>query len=78
MQMLVLTRRKGDFIKIGDDIMIKVTGMEGNNVRLGIETPAHVGVFRGEIYEAVKCSNLNAVLSTQNYKKKENRSTTQR
>jgi len=52
--MLVLSRFKGEEIKIGDDITIMVVGVVGDKVRLGIQAPASVAVHRAEIYEAIK------------------------
>jgi carbon storage regulator len=48
--MLILTRRVGERIKIGDDIELAVLGVNGKQVRLGIEAPSSVPVFREEIY----------------------------
>ena len=52
--MLVLSRFKGEEIKIGDDLTILVVSIPGDNVRLGIEAPPNVAVHRAEIYEAIK------------------------
>ncbi len=52
--MLVLSRFKGEEIKIGDDITILVVSIPGDKVRLGIQAPASVAVHRAEIYEAIK------------------------
>ena len=49
--MLVLTRRVGDEVVIGDTIRVTVLETHGNKVRLGITTPDNVGVLRGEIAE---------------------------
>ncbi len=50
-QMLVLSRKKGNQVKIAGDIVVTVLQVKGNTVRLGIEAPKSVGVFRGEVYE---------------------------
>lgn len=49
--MLILTRRVGETLMIGDDIQVKVTGLNGNQVRLGITAPKELSVKREEIYE---------------------------
>ncbi|GGN53653.1 carbon storage regulator CsrA [Oceanobacillus indicireducens] len=55
--MLVLTRKKNEAIQIGDDIEIKVLGMEGDQVKLGIEAPKSVDIHRKEIYLDIKEQN---------------------
>lgn len=55
--MLVLTRKKNEAIQIGDDIEIKVLGMEGDQVKLGIEAPRSVDIHRKEIYLDIKEQN---------------------
>lgn len=47
--MLVLTRKKGEKISIGQDISVKVVAISGSKVRIGIEAPAHVRVLREEL-----------------------------
>lgn len=51
--MLVLTRKQGEQIRIGDDVVITVVRTKGKGVRLGIQAPAHVPVLRGEIARAM-------------------------
>lgn len=51
--MLVLTRKVGEQIKIGDDVIITVVRTKGKAVRLGIQAPSHVPVLRGEIAAAI-------------------------
>jgi carbon storage regulator len=55
--MLVLTRKQGEKIKIGDDVVITVVRTKGKAVRLGIQAPAHVPVLRGEIAAAIAGEN---------------------
>ena len=58
--MLILTRRVGETVMIGDDVTITVLGVKGNQVRVGINAPKSVAVHREEIYERIKreqCGN---------------------
>ena len=48
--MLILTRRVGESLKVGDDITITVLGVKGNQVRIGVNAPRDVAVHREEIY----------------------------
>jgi carbon storage regulator len=52
--MLVLTRKQGEQIRIGEDVVITVVRTKGKAVRLGIQAPSHVPVLRGEIAAAIK------------------------
>lgn len=58
--MLVLARKKGESIIIGDDIEIVVLETEGETVRIGINAPKQVPVYRQEVYMAIKNSNTEA------------------
>ena len=58
--MLVLTRHLDEAIRIGDGVIIKVLSIDSNNVKIGIEAPKSVPVFREEIYQRIKEENLNA------------------
>ena len=62
--MLVLTRRLGETIVIGDDIVIKIVDIHGKQIRVGIEAPSEVSVYRGEIYERIMLENKAAVETT--------------
>ncbi len=52
--MLILTRRVGESIKIGDKVTITVLGVKGNQVRIGVDAPRDVAVHREEIFERIK------------------------
>jgi len=52
--MLILTRRVGETVMIGDDIEVTVLGVKGNQVRLGVTAPRQIGVHREEIYNRIK------------------------
>jgi carbon storage regulator len=60
--MLILTRKPGQAIRIGNDVIISVKEIRGRQVRLGIEAPNNVPVYREEIYEAVTQANREAVI----------------
>jgi carbon storage regulator len=59
--MLVLTRRTGESIMIGDDVRIVVLDVRGDTVRLGIEAPRSIQVHRAEVYAEVQAANAAAV-----------------
>ncbi len=59
--MLILTRKKDEAIRVGEDIRIVLVQIKGGQVRLGIECPSNVRVLREELYESVKQENLNAL-----------------
>ncbi len=58
--MLVLTRRLGETLKIGDTIEVTVLGIKGNQVRIGMAAPRDVPVHREEIYEKVRAESAVA------------------
>lgn len=58
--MLILTRKSGETIRIGDDISISVMEIRGNQVRLGITAPRDVVVHRQEVYETIQQQNREA------------------
>lgn len=59
--MLVLTRRVGESIVIGDDVRVVVLDVRGDTVRIGIEAPRQVDVHRAEVYAEVQAANAAAV-----------------
>jgi carbon storage regulator len=61
--MLVVTRKKDEKLIIGNEIEIQVLRIGRDNVRLGIKAPAHISIYRYEIYEAIKNENVSAVTS---------------
>ncbi len=62
--MLILTRKLGESITIGDDIKVSVLGIRGRQVRLGIEAPTRVVVHREEIYVKIQEENRKASKET--------------
>ena len=52
--MLILTRRVGETLMIGDEVTVTVLGVKGNQVRIGVNAPRNVAVHREEIYERIK------------------------
>ena len=52
--MLVLSRRKHEYITIGDDIIVRVVEIDKGRVRLGIEAPVSIAIHRGEVADAIR------------------------
>lgn len=61
--MLILSRRLGERIVIGDDVVISVVEVRGDQVKLGIEAPKNVKVYRQEVFDSIQQENLRAAES---------------
>lgn len=59
--MLILSRKIGQIIKIGDDIEVAILGIEGKQVRIGVNAPKSVGVHREEIYNRIEREKQDAL-----------------
>jgi carbon storage regulator len=57
--MLILTRRVGEAVVIGEEVTVTVLGVKGNQVRIGVNAPKSVSVHRDEIYERIKNEREN-------------------
>jgi carbon storage regulator len=55
--MLIITRRPGERVMLGDDVVIEVIEVSGASVRIGIDAPKSVPVYREELWKAVKAEN---------------------
>jgi carbon storage regulator len=58
--MLILTRKLGERIVIGGDILITVVDVKGSQVRIGIDAPSHLGIYRQEILEKIQSENVRS------------------
>jgi carbon storage regulator len=52
--MLILTRRVGETVMVGNDVAVTIVGVKGNQIRIGIDAPKDVSVHRKEIYERIR------------------------
>ena len=57
--MLILTRRIGEVLRIGDDVKVSVLGSTGSQIRLGIDAPREISVHREEIYNRIQEERLS-------------------
>ncbi|GHU24674.1 carbon storage regulator [Spirochaetia bacterium] len=62
--MLILSRKANEKIMIGDDISLVIVEVRGDQVRIGVEAPKIVKVYRQEVYDAIKAENEAAAEST--------------
>jgi len=58
--MLILTRKLGERINIGDDIIVTLVEVKGSQVKLGIDAPKSISIHRHEIYERIRKANLES------------------
>jgi len=58
--MLALTRKPGERIVIGDNIVVTVIEIRGDNIRLAIDAPREIKIYRGELYDAIAAENQQA------------------
>lgn len=58
--MLVLTRKENEKIRIGDEVVISILGVEGGNVKVGIDAPKEITILRMEVYEQIQRENIES------------------
>ncbi len=61
--MLVLTRKQGESIMIGDDIEVRIEKVQGNTIRLSIQAPPELPIYRREIFDRIREENIEALQS---------------
>ena len=64
--MLILSRKLNEKIKIGEDITLTIIELRGDQVKIGVEAPKHVKVFRQEVFNAIQSENKAAAVSSEN------------
>jgi carbon storage regulator len=62
--MLILSRRPGESVKIGDEVTVTVLGIKGNQLRLGFTAPQNVAVHREEVYERIRAERTARIART--------------
>jgi len=65
--MLILTRRIGENLRIGDDIEIRVLEMKGSQIRLGIQAPKNITVHREEVYQRIRTEKIQEAAGGENF-----------
>lgn len=65
-EMLILTRKKGEAIQIGNDVEIQVISISGDQVKIGIKAPKNKDIFRKEIYLQIQEENQKAITGIDN------------
>jgi carbon storage regulator len=61
--MLILTRRVGETLVVGDNVTVTVLGVKGNQVRIGVNAPRDISVHREEIYQRIRKEKDNSIIT---------------
>ena len=61
--MLILTRRVGETLVVGDNVTVTVLGVKGNQVRIGVNAPRDISVHREEIYQRIRKEKDNSIVT---------------